>query len=147
MLITHEFDVSEYLIDGENTLTVNITSPTIHTHSRDYDIFNIAVSWRDTPVNTFIRRAPHTYGWDIMPRCVTSGLWRDVYLEVRDKIYFKQTFFNFSFEKLYDYTDDSYSFSYVTVSDWDDFRDVEMEFDAVSGDSRIYHRFPVTKSA
>ena len=147
MFITHEFDVSEYLIDGENTLTVHITSPTVHTHSRDYDIFNIAVSWRDTPVNTFIRRAPHTYGWDIMPRCVTSGLWRDVILEVRDKIYFKQTFFNFSFKKLYDYTDDSYSFSYVTESEWEDFKDVEMEFDAVCGDSRIHHRFPVKYSA
>ena len=58
MFIAHEFDVSDYLIDGENTLKVHISSPTIHTHSRDYDIFNIAVSWRETPVNTYIRRAP-----------------------------------------------------------------------------------------
>ena len=147
MFIEHEFDISEYLVDGENTLTVHISSPTVHTHSRDYDIFNIAVSWRETPVNTFIRRAPHTYGWDIMPRAVTSGLWRDVYLELRDKIYFKQAFFNFPPKAVYDYADDASSFCYVTESEWDDFENVEMEIDASCGEDKIYYRFPVKYSA
>ena len=127
MFIAHEFRIDDYLIDGENILTVHISSPTVHTHSRDYDIFNIAVSWRETPNNTYIRRAPHSYGWDIMPRAVTSGLWRSVSLEVRDKIRFTQAFFDFSTRAIYDYTDDSSSFNYVTESDWSDFENVEIE--------------------
>ena len=120
MFIAHEFEVGKYLKDGENTLSVHISSPTVHTHSRDYDIFNIAVSWRETPVNTYVRRAPHTYGWDIMPRAVTSGLWRDVLLEVRDKIFFRQSFFYFPHPARYDYADDRPTFCYVTESDWKD---------------------------
>lgn len=147
MFIPFEFRVDEYLLDGENTLTVHISSPEIHTHSRDYDIFNIAVSWRETPVNTYIRRAPHTYGWDIMPRAVTSGIWREVYIEVRDKIRFTQAFFDFSTKAIYDYTDDRSSFNYVTESDWVDFKNVEIEIDASCGNSKIYHRFPIKHSA
>ena len=37
MLIAHEFDVSRYLCDGENTLTVHIKSPVIYTHGFDVD--------------------------------------------------------------------------------------------------------------
>lgn len=147
MLIPHEFEIGKLLNDGENTLTVHISSPTVHTHSRDYDIFNIAVSWRETPVNTYIRRAPHTYGWDIMPRAVTSGIWRDVYIEVRDKIRFSQTFFDFSPTAKYDYADDRSSFCYVTESKFEDFRDVEIEIDAVCGESRIFHKFKAPHSA
>ena len=28
-----------------------------------------------------IRKAPYMYGWDIMPRCVSAGLWKDAYIE------------------------------------------------------------------
>ena len=147
MFIPHEFEIGKYLRDGENTLSVHLLSPTVHTHSRDYDIFNIAVSWRETPVNTYIRRAPHTYGWDIMPRAVTCGLWRDVQIEVRDEIYFKQAFFYFPHRARYDYADDRPCFCYVTDSDWKDFTGVEIEIDAVCGESRIHHRFKAPYSA
>ena len=28
----------------------------------------------------YARRPPHSYGWDIMPRAVSKGIWRDVYV-------------------------------------------------------------------
>ena len=31
----------------------------------------------------YVRKAPSAYGWDIMPRTVSCGLWRDVYIEVK----------------------------------------------------------------
>ena len=40
----------------------------------------------------WIRRAPHSYGWDIMPRAVTSGLWREVCIEERDDLAYSQLF-------------------------------------------------------
>lgn len=30
-----------------------------------------------------MRKAPHMYGWDIMPRLISAGLWRDVRLEIK----------------------------------------------------------------
>lgn len=91
MFIAHEFDVSSLLRDGENTLTVHIKSPVIYANSFDIPVKHY-YNWGNDPANTNIRRAPHSYGWDIMPRAVTSGLWREVRLEVRDKIYFSQLF-------------------------------------------------------
>lgn len=28
----------------------------------------------------YVRKAAHTYGWDIMPRAVSGGIWKDVYI-------------------------------------------------------------------
>lgn len=91
MFIAHEFEVGRYLKDGENTLTVHIKSPVLYTHELDFSVKNF-MNWGCDVADTGIRRAPHTYGWDIMPRAVTSGLWRDVRLEVRDRIYFSQLY-------------------------------------------------------
>ena len=33
----------------------------------------------------YVRRAPHMYGWDIMPRMVSAGIWRPVKLRYRPK--------------------------------------------------------------
>ena len=91
MLIAHEFEIGSLLRDGENTLTVHIKSPVIYANSFDIPVKHYLNWGRDT-ANTNIRKAPHSYGWDIMPRAVTSGLWREVRLEIRDKIYFSQLF-------------------------------------------------------
>ena len=91
MLIAHEFCIDDYLVDGENILTVHIKSPSVENHYLNYTISNL-YSWGNSALETGIRRAAHTYGWDIMPRALASGIWRDVKLEVRDKIYFKQLY-------------------------------------------------------
>lgn len=94
MLIPHEFNIGKYLIDGENTLTVHISSATVYNQNADYTIHSLmSYGFAD---ETHVRRAPHTYGWDIMPRAISAGLWRDVKLQIRDKIYFSQLFFNVS---------------------------------------------------
>ncbi len=133
MLIPFEFEIGKYLKDGENTLDVHIKSPTVAAHGYQYDLFAITVSWRKTPVNTAIRRAPHTYGWDIMPRAVTSGIWRDVYIEERDDIYFTQMFVYADGER-------TPRFSFDTASEWCDFHGVEIEIEGSCGDSKFYHR-------
>lgn len=35
----------------------------------------------DKKISVFARKAPYHYGWDWGPRFVTSGIWRDVYIE------------------------------------------------------------------
>ena len=93
MLIPHEFEVGHYLCEGENTLTVHLLSPMRRAREYDYTVKVLS----GTPVtheSLAVRRARHTYGWDIMPRAVTAGLWRGVRLEVRDRLYFSQLFFH-----------------------------------------------------
>ncbi|MBQ4051418.1 MAG: hypothetical protein IJD13_07285, partial [Oscillospiraceae bacterium] len=133
MFIPFEFEVGHLLRDGENTLTVHISSPVVAAHKDTYDLFAIDVARRRTPVNTSVRRAIHSYGWDIMPRAVTHGIWRDVYLEVRDKIRFTQVFFDFS-------RMERPRFCFETESQWKDFRDVEIEVSASCGESSFSFR-------
>lgn len=129
MFISHEFNVSDALRDGENTLTVHIKSPVIYANQLDYPVRHY-MSWGNDIANTGIRRAPHSYGWDIMPRAVTSGLWRDVRLEVRDRIYFSQ---------LYACPDsDSCRLFYQIECPWEEIRDLRIVAEGSCGDSRFY---------
>ena len=61
MLVEHEFEIGKYLKDGENTVAVNIKSAVIAAHYAEYDIISV-MSWGDKPVETSLRRPPHSYG-------------------------------------------------------------------------------------
>lgn len=144
MLIAHEFEVGKYLIDGENTLMVHITSPVIANHYRDMDIM-IQKCNHNPAVETGTRRAPHTYGWDIMPRAVTSGLWRDVKLEVRDKVYFKQYYIRTCPNTNYLGVD--YEIIFELACKWSDFKDLEIEiFGNCGEDSSFHERYTVMET-
>lgn len=118
MMISHEFAVDKLLCEGENTITVHIQSPVIAAHNETYTVAAM-MTWGNKPVETAVRRAPHSFGWDIMPRAVTSGLWRNVKLEIRDKLRFSQLFFYT--------TASSCTLLYEIESKWTDFKDVEIE--------------------
>ncbi len=92
MLIPHEFSVGEQLREGENTLTVHLSSAM--RRAREYDYTAKLLLGSSTTIEArHLRKPPHSFGWDIMPRAVTAGLWRDVRLEVRDPLWFSQLFF------------------------------------------------------
>ena len=81
MLIGHEMDVSRHLADGKNELLVHIRPAREESLKYDYPQLLSAL-----PVNIealYIRKAGHMYGWDIMPRFVSAGLYRPVTLEYR----------------------------------------------------------------
>ncbi|MDR2765067.1 MAG: glycoside hydrolase family 2 [Tannerella sp.] len=92
MLIEHVFDVTDRLKDsGENTLQVILRSAVIE--SQNYLLH--AYSGKGSTANTEsenIRKAPHGYGWDILPRLVSAGLWRNVELQIVDPIHFTDVF-------------------------------------------------------
>lgn len=86
MLIEHEYDVTDVLSapGAENRLEVYIRSSVMEGRK------NIppTISYNFAQIESvYSRRAPHTYGWDIMPRLVSAGLWRDVTLEVRPPVH------------------------------------------------------------
>ena len=82
MFIEHRFDVTGALRYGEaNRVTVRLGSAVRAAAQFRYDA--ASMSWEGREEGLFIRKAPHVWGWDIMPRAVSAGLWRSVWLEER----------------------------------------------------------------
>jgi len=81
MLIAQKFDVTDLVgpAGASNTLEVYIRSSVIE--GRKGILGPISINFAQ-PESTDVRRAPHTYGWDIMPRIVSAGLWKSVSVEV-----------------------------------------------------------------
>ncbi len=79
-LIAHRFDVTDLLRGGaENRLVVRIGSAVNAARRFRYDAADM--SWEGREEGLHIRKAPHVWGWDIMPRAVSAGIWRSVRLE------------------------------------------------------------------
>ncbi|HUU59476.1 MAG TPA: glycoside hydrolase family 2 [Phycisphaerae bacterium] len=81
MLVAQRFDVTDALRrGGANELAVKIAPAALEgrRHRPDPVEHAAGLNWESLSV----RKAPHMYGWDIMPRAVSAGIWRDVYLEV-----------------------------------------------------------------
>jgi beta-mannosidase len=87
MLIEHRFDVTGRLVaGGTNTLTVRLRSPLLAAMEKPYSPRQ-AQSWLQMNIESlWIRKAPHSYGWDIMPRALSAGLWRGVELVVHESV-------------------------------------------------------------
>lgn len=136
MFIPFEFDVSNKLFEGDNKLCVHIKSPVIEMSKYDFELSSMfGFEYDKTSVG--IRRPAHSYGWDIMPRALTSGLWRDVTIEVRDPVYFKNIYLT------YVETNQCKLF-YGINSKFYDLENVEIEISGVCDDSTFYKRFRVT---
>jgi beta-mannosidase len=81
MLVEHEFAVSGQLLPGENELLVHIR-PAVREAQRF--AYPPGVSgFRQSAESLYVRKAPHMFGWDIMPRALSAGLWRSVSLDFR----------------------------------------------------------------
>ena len=83
-LVEQSFDVTERLSStGPNLLTVRLKSTIVEAARKQYDpayTFNEAGATNQEAV--WIRKPAHAFGWDIMPRAVSAGLWRPVELIV-----------------------------------------------------------------
>jgi beta-mannosidase len=79
MLIPHRLDVTGRLREGENHLFIGIDSTVLAAREQPVE----AGCWaqENNWESLTIRKAPHGFGWDIMPRAVSAGLWRGAFLE------------------------------------------------------------------
>ena len=82
-LIAHEFDVTPFLREGENELVVRLASPIEEAAARAGEAAAVERAQCGCTESLRLRRPPSSYGWDILCRCVTCGLWRGVRLERR----------------------------------------------------------------
>ena len=73
MLIPHEIKLFN-LRPGTNDLVVHIKPVEIEARKNKYDAGLFAAGYMYSALYT--RKAAHMYGWDIMPRIVSAGIWR-----------------------------------------------------------------------
>ena len=66
------------LLQPENELLVHIRPAVVEARAFDYPV-NVKALQPGAEA-LYVRKAPHMYGWDIMPRAVTCGIWRPVSL-------------------------------------------------------------------
>ncbi|MFB0974367.1 MAG: glycoside hydrolase family 2, partial [Bacteroidales bacterium] len=85
MFIEHSFDITDFVNatgKADNTLRVEIRSAVLEAQKYDYGAFSVCNF--AAPESARIRKAASQFGWDIMPRLVSAGLWRGVELRVLD---------------------------------------------------------------
>jgi Beta-galactosidase/beta-glucuronidase len=75
-LVEHEFAVGHLLRNGRNELIVHFRPAYLEAKKYDYPASLEAFNTNYEALH--VRKAPHSYGWDIMPRTLSVGLWRDV---------------------------------------------------------------------
>jgi len=79
-MIRHTFSVSEALQPGgRNQIAVQLRS--VMRAARDFRYDASVMSWEGREEGLFIRKPPHCWGWDIMPRALSAGIWRSTWLE------------------------------------------------------------------
>ncbi|MGN1410636.1 MAG: glycoside hydrolase family 2 protein [Eubacteriales bacterium] len=89
MLIPHEI-IAENLTDGENELFVHIYPTCLEARKVDLCVADFAMKYNFASLAT--RKAAHSFGWDIMPRAVSGGLWRSVSLVDRPEKYVREVY-------------------------------------------------------
>ena len=78
MFHAHRFPI-DGLSNGSHELVVHIIPATIY--SRQFEIPSMCFGLLFNHDALMVRKAPSMFGWDIMPRIVSGGLWKGVYVE------------------------------------------------------------------
>ena len=129
MLTEQVFSVREVLRSGENTLAVHIFSAVNFIRQKPYPV-NVH-GGGDRIQLPYLRKAAHSVGWDIFPRMMTAGLWRDVELYDVPATRITQTYFAVS-----DVCEGRARLRWAVrfASDADDPADFEVKISAVCGE-------------
>lgn len=77
-LVAHEFVVTDRLRGGTNELVVHLRPSALEAVKYDYPA-GVAAQGSGWD-SLHIRKPAHSFGWDIMPRALSAGLWRPVTL-------------------------------------------------------------------
>lgn len=80
-LVEHEFEVSTRLRPGLNELVVRLRP--VPQEATRYEYPAAVMAQGSCWEALYVRKSPHSFGWDIMPRALSAGLWRPVQLVER----------------------------------------------------------------
>ncbi|TDO84629.1 beta-mannosidase [Halanaerobium saccharolyticum] len=81
-----EFEVQDYLREGENEIKVHFNSPLPYLRKKDEEFHIPAWSVGDHRLHGggWLRKQPSNFGWDWGPMLVTMGIWKDIDLIALD---------------------------------------------------------------
>jgi beta-mannosidase len=92
MFISHRFDITELLNKSEKNSIYVCIDPAVPEAQKNINGV-VGARWMEiTPEFVRVRKAPHMYGWDIMPRLISAGLWRDVSLVIKKPTRLEQVY-------------------------------------------------------
>lgn len=83
MFISHEKEIKDLLVSGDNTIRIHFFSPTksvIDDYTRQGINYPADNDKDERHLSVYARKAPYHYGWDWGLRMVTCGIWRPVKL-------------------------------------------------------------------
>lgn len=90
MMISHEFSLEGILTNGNNEIVIAIKPPGIEALKYEYPVFTSG--FQANYESLYIRKPAHMFGWDILPRIISAGIFRPVYIEFRDKTRFTEAY-------------------------------------------------------
>ncbi len=79
MHVGYRFDIKPLVKEGENKLEIIFRSPVAYSTAHKERLGDRPNAYPD-PLN-FIRKMACNFGWDWGPTLITSGIWREIYLE------------------------------------------------------------------
>lgn len=80
MFIEHVLPL-EYLYEGENELFVHISPVALEARRHEGEMYTHAKKYGCD--RFLVRKSAYMWGWDIFPRMLTGGIWKDVFIEER----------------------------------------------------------------
>ena len=138
MLISHEFPINSVVVpEKENEIIVHIHSTMNKARAKDYTMAMRGTGHRNEIC--WIRKAPHMFGWDIAPRLVSAGIWRDIGIITRKSTRITQTYYATP-----KFTNDGIilSYGYRFVTDHDTLEGFTMRVEGRCSDSTFFHELP-----
>lgn len=128
-----EYEIFDELNKRDNELIVHIKPVCIE--ARKYELpASCATQAAYNYSSLYMRKAAHAYGWDIMPRIVTSGIWKPVELVKTKRNKIKNVFLSTS---SIDGTNAMLNFCINTEMDGDFVQDYSVRLTGVCDDSRF----------
>ncbi len=89
MFMSHEIPLENIKV-GENEIVVHIKPCVLYARQFDLPVSSHAMKYMYESL--YVRKAPHMYGWDIMPRIVSCGIWKPVKIVERKRDRIKDAF-------------------------------------------------------
>ncbi len=89
MLHSHEFALNG-VASGKHDLLVHVL-PTV-LYARQFNLPAMCFGAKYNSDSLFVRKAPYMFGWDIMPRIVSGGLWKPVVIKKLSRSRLKNPF-------------------------------------------------------
>ena len=89
MLVEHRFDITDYL-EKENELYIRISSTILE--ARKHRLHELGERYNALAEAVSIRKPGHMFGWDILPRLISAGLWKDVKMEIIPSTYWESVY-------------------------------------------------------